>query len=517
MENDVFKILEDLKWKAVGVDPTTGQTPKNQFVSFLPIGLPIPEEDFKNPWTPTQSHLKEGLQEAIKNKANTETGTDPQNTEAISVSSMLENNLLSAEIGASMMAYLQTFMLTDTKISIDEVYKSWPQASRVNDTWYAIINGANAINSGLEINNNIQEAVKKAKELLMDGEGNNTPKYENYERYRDEYYDAVKERDRQYANVLSDPMRMSMWPIQGKIYQDDVTFAWNKWQSRGNKQEIEEAEAFLSSQGIDPAILMIARAKQKYENSLINIPNIGNLPYTFMTPSKWYSKNGTGWNNYTQNDFKSTTNTTVKTSETKVSSKVKSGFFIFGSLGGGVNHSKSSYEKEVNFEAEGLSITFSYCIANVNRPWLDSSLLNIGNWFLTGDYPEGCISTGKIEQEFSTNDSKEFVLLPSIITSIILIKDVVIRWNKASFDSETINTAVKTGGNVSFGNIFVSGSAAASHRKNEYNYENEINNNNRELRVDGVQLIGFVSSIMPLSPKKNGKDYTQSKKQEPKE
>ncbi|MBE8714891.1 hypothetical protein [Sphingobacterium hungaricum] len=513
---DVFKILEDLKWKAVGVDPTTGQVPENQFVSFLPIGLPIPEEDFKNPWSPTQSNLKESMDEAKKSRQASESGTDPAQTEAASASAMIEETMMkSALIGRDMMSYLQTFSLTDTKISIDETYRGWPTASKVNDTWYAIINGANAVPSGLELSDELQKAVKKAERVLIDEEGEETKKYERYAQYREEYYDAVRERDRQYANAISDPLKMNMWPIQGKVYQDDVDYAWDKWQSRGYKQEIEEAEAFLSSQGIDPAILMIRRAKTKYETSLINMPSIGNIPYTFITPSKWYSKNGPGWNTYTSSDYNSKTNYSTQKTSTKVSSDVKSGFFLLGKLDAGMNYSKDTSKKEIHTSMEGLTITFSYCVANINRPWMDTSLLNIGNWFLVGDYPKQCISSGSIDQEFSIDNPNEFVLLPSVVTSLILIKDVKIRWKSGSFDSTELKSAVEGGGNVSFGNIFASGHASASHRREDYNYNSDLNLNSQGLDIDGVQLIGYVSSIMPLSPKLNGKDYTQKKKDAP--
>ena len=304
--------------------------------------------------------------------------------------------------------------------------------------------------------------------------------------------------------------------MQGKIYQDDVDYAWDKWQSRGHKQEIEEAMALLSSQGIDPAILMIRRAKMKYENSLINMPGIGNIPYTFITPSKWYSANGPGWNTYSQADYHSEKSFDSLSTKKEMSAKISSGFRLFGSLGASVHHSSTHVEKHISSSFEGLTITFSYCLANINRPWMDSTLMNIGNWFLMGNYPQGCISTGKVDQEFRPDDPKQFVLLPSVVTSMILIKDVVISWSSASFDSNEISDTIKNGGSVGFGNIFVSGTGSASYRKDKYHWDQTFDQNSRQLRVDGVQLIGYVSSIMPFAPKLNGADYTQKKKEEQK-
>jgi len=54
---DVYKVLDDLKKRAAGVDPKTNKMPEGYFVSFRPIGLPIAPEDFENPWSPFGSEL----------------------------------------------------------------------------------------------------------------------------------------------------------------------------------------------------------------------------------------------------------------------------------------------------------------------------------------------------------------------------------------------------------------------------------------------------------------------------
>lgn len=502
---DVMKVLNDLKYKAVGVDPKTKKMPEGYFVSFRPIGLPVPESDFKNPWTPTGSNLKQILDSKPKTpNATPAAGQDPATIEAISASKQLDDmQFMSANIGASMQAFLQTFMLTDNKLVMDSDYRVAPGTSKVNDTWYAIINGANGIAPDLELNADMKKAIAKANATLMDNDGNTTPHYEKYLQYRDEYQEAVRTRDKQYANALSDPMKLQMWPIQGKTYQDDVDFAWDKWQSMGFKQEIEEAVAVLASQGIDPAILLIARAKHKYENSLVNIPSVGNIPYTFMTPSKWYSANGAdGWNNYSQTDFHSESHFDSKSSQTSAGGGINLGFFSIG--GGG---SSSSKQTALNIKTEGLTIEFEYAMVDIQRPWLDTTLLNLSNWFLVGDYPASCISDGTFNQQFKANNPTEMLFMPSVVTSLIIARNVKIKWNKKATDINTLKTAASGGGSVGFGPFSVSASHSESHTKNDFTFDE----NAQGITIEGVQVIGYVSTITPGSPKKNGKDYMQKK------
>lgn len=501
---DVLKVLDDLKYKAVGVDPTTKKMPEGYFVSYRPIGLPVPEEDFKNPWTPTGSNLKEILDSKPKGDSASADGKDPATIESVSASKQLDDmQFMTAGIGASMQAYLQTFMLTDSKLAMDDKYRVIPGSSKLSDTWYAIINGAHGIAPDMELNDEMKNAIKKAQRILQTEDDNTTVKYEKYLHYRGEYMDAVRNRDRQYASALTDPMRLQMWPIQGKLYLDDVKFAWDNWQSLGFKQEIEEAIAVLSSQGIDPAILLISRAKHKYENSLINIPNVGNIPYTFLTPSKWYSANSPGWNSYSKTDYYTETHILNQSKKTSAGGGLNLGFFSIGGRG-----SSSSEKTNIDIKTENLEITFEYAMADIQRPWLDTTLLNLDNWFLVGDYPAKCISDGTFNQQFRQNDSREMLFMPSIVTSFILARNVHIKWQKTESDIQKLETAVGGGGMIGFGPFVAGGSHSQKRSKRDY----EFDRNTEGLRIDGTQLIGYVSTIMPASPRKNGKDFMQKKK-----
>lgn len=506
MATDVMKVLNDLKYKAVGVDPDTKQMPQGYFVSFRDIGLPIPKDDFHNPWTPTGSNMKEILESKPKKESqNSAEGKDPATVESPSVSSQLEDiEFKTANIGASMQAYLQTFMLTDNKLVMEDTYRVAPGTSKLSDTWYAIINGANGIAPDLELNDDMKAAIKRAESVLMDEEGNSTRKYEKYMERREEYKEAVMTRDRMYASALTDPMRLQMWPIQGKLYQDEVEFKWNNWQGLGFKQEIEEALAVLSSQGIDPAILLISRSKNKFENSLINIPNVGNIPYTFITPSKWYSDTmPSGWNTYSKTDFHTESHVDTRSSSTSAAASFSLGFFSIGGSG-----SASEKKTDINIQTEGLTISFEYAIADIQRPWLDTTLLNLNNWFLVGDYPKGCISNGSFSQQFQQNDPKEMLFMPSVVKSLILARNVKISWRRTESDLNTLQTAVSGGGAVGFGPFFAAGRHSESHGKRDYSFDR----NTEGIEIRGTQLIGYVSEIMPSSPRKNGADFMQKKK-----
>jgi hypothetical protein len=505
---DVLKLLKDLQYKAVGVDPESKKMPEGYFVSFRPIGLPIPEADFKNPWTPTGANLKEILASVPKPGATA--GAAPNDAGAtvpLSASAQLDKDqFMVAGIGQSMQAFLNTFMLTDDKLVMSNDYRTVPGSSKVNDAWYAIINGANGIPSDMELNDAMKKAIEDAKLVIMDKDGNATVHYEAYAKFQEEYRDKVKGRDKQFANALSDPMKLQMWPIQGKVYQDEVDEAWDKWQGFGFKAEIEKAIASLAAQGIDPAILLISRAKHKYENSLINIPNIGNIPYTMMLPNKWYSETGDGWNHYSQNDFHSESHFENSSSSTSAGGGVNLGFFSIG--GGG---SVSTERSNMDLKTTNLTIDFEYTMVDIKRPWLDTTLLNLSNWFLVGDYPANCISDGTYGQELKVNNPNEMLFLPSIVTSFLLVRNLKIRYDEAKTHSDSFSKVVEGGGSIGWGPFCVH--ASHSDKKSSSNFS--FDGSGQGISVDGVQLIGYVSTINPASPKKASKEFMKKKEAEP--
>jgi hypothetical protein len=188
--------------------------------------------------------------------------TDPSKHSTIDV-----NQLLTAGIAQSIMNYVNTYWLTNDKLRMSNTYSVMTDASHVDDAWFddawfAVISGANAVTSNVELNDAMKKSVADAQAKIMDKDGNPTAHYSAYSQYRDNYNDKVKALNKAYAGAMSDPMKFQRWQIDGKLYQDDVNDALDKWAGFGFRQEIEPAMNLLASQGMDPALALIARAKK---------------------------------------------------------------------------------------------------------------------------------------------------------------------------------------------------------------------------------------------------------------
>ena len=490
MVQDVFKMLKDLELKAVGLDEATKKMQEGYFVAFRSIGLPIHKDDYNNPWSPLGANLEKDIPKTdpADPKTAPKTGSDKLDT----------NQAFVAAIAKNMQSYLSGYVLLDSKLQMNNQYSVMPGSSKLSDTWFAIITGANGIPPDMELSDDLKQAYADATAKLMDKDGNVTPHYQAYMNFEDEHKSKVKARNKAYSAAFTDPMKLQQWPQDGVPYQDDVDEAWNRWMGLGFKEEIEKAINTLAAQGTDPAIALIARAKKKFQNSLFEFSGYGEIPYTMMSPRTWYdADNDDGWNEYSSTDLHSEGQ--YSASQTAYGG---GGGFNVGLWSGGASFEHSDSSAGGSGEMKNVRIKFNYAIVDIDRPWLDTSLLNLNNWFLVGDYKKNSISTGSMAQQ-KPADGTEPTFLPSIVTSLILIKDVHISWDdwKSQWQSHTQSNSAS----ASVGVWCFTANANYSHATQSREFS--CDDSGEELVIPGIQIIGYVSQIMPASPQRASKDF----------
>jgi len=448
-DRDVFKILKDLELKAVGLDPKTNKMQEGYFVAFRTIGLPIHKEDFENPFSPLGGHLAP--------PAAPSDPSDPKDAPKTGSGPLDEGKITVAQIGKAMQSYLSTFLLTDDKLRMNNEYSVMPGSSKVSDSWWAIITGANGIPTQSELSDDMKKSYEAAMAKLFDQEGNETPHYKAYQKFEQEYGEKVAAWNRAYAEAFTDPVKFQNWPIQGRPFHNDADKAMDRWMTFGFKIEIEQAMNILAARGTDPAIALIPRAKKRFDSSLLEFQGVGQIPYTILQPSTWYDRdNDDGWNVYGSSDFHSQRQYSASSTAYGGGGGFSLGFF---SVGGKFDH--TAQRKSLATQTQNLSVSFKYAIVDIKRPWLDTSLLNT-RWFLVGDYKKNCVSTGKMAQELPS-PTGEVTFLPSIVTSLVLIKDLSIKWDNFKSDWKSIVDA-NSGSAIGWGPFAVHGSYS---RRNE--------------------------------------------------
>jgi len=222
---DVFKILKDLEAKAVGIDPNGDKMQEGFFVAFRSVGLPIHKDDYDNPWDPFGGNLSKALEKAAAQAPPADPATAPKTASA----GLDPKQIAVASVGRSMKTYLNTFLLLDDKLQMRNDYAVMPSSSKVSDSWWAVITGANGVPTESTLSPELQTAYDAAQAVLTDKDGNPTPKYQAYMDREDEYKDKVKAYNRAYAAAMTDPIRLENFPRDGVLYQQDVDEALDRW------------------------------------------------------------------------------------------------------------------------------------------------------------------------------------------------------------------------------------------------------------------------------------------------
>ena len=476
----IQRILRDLETKVIGLQPDSDTLREGFFVSFRSIGLPVREHDYRGG---SEDFFIDGTGDLLAATEDITPNEVPDYSDGTA-----EPDAVRIEGKAPLspeMNYLRTFVLSDHKIKMRSDFVVEEGASRVSDTWEAILKGAAIDITAIKENETVAKAFEELEKKI-------TPemiaRMDEAEAIYNNALEALVEKYTE-SRFEGEPGRRK-WMFLGKTYQRKAERYAKAY--RIAAREYEGIMNILDAHGVDPAAFLISRAKTRYENWRIQLGTSGSVPYTFMSPSDWYSPYASGWTKYTEQHYKE--NVTVKNSTKGFD--IKLGLSI-GIWNIGPEEGYNSTKECLDTDTEDVNITFDYMVAKVNRPWMDTSLLHARNWYLKSDnegvYPAGCISDGTFGQQINNTGH---VFLPAVITRLILIKNLKITWEKKGEALNKISKTIDAGGTVGIGPFSIGG----GYNSDKSTAEKSISDDGKSIIARGVQLIGYVSEILPESP-----------------
>lgn len=118
-----------------------------------------------------------------------------------------------------------------------------------------------------------------------------------------------------------------------------------------------------------------------------------------------------------------------------------------------------------------IHLSFSYCLVTIERDWLSQAFLTLPNWYVQG-YRSGAFSNGTLQ-----NNAGVFPVLP---IACLVVKDVQLSAQWTQDDLSSIQQA------ASFGPFSLVGRT--------------VDSTSITLTISGMQVIGWISQIMPLLP-----------------
>jgi hypothetical protein len=425
--------------------------------SLMQPGLAINSKDFANPWTPGNSS---GNKDAAINTAN----------------------------------------LVDAAPTMSALYSD--NGNRISQVYKQILDGVNI--PAQTISDAVKKQIADATAVLYRQISVTDPDsgavsqqtvesvlYRDYEDNQTAYFNARAAYVGNYLTAQATANGRNTWPLLASTYQIPVQQAYSKWRSE-SASIIEQNLAIMATSASNALQLAFNEAKALFDGYGVILDDAGTglstpIYRSSLMPSDWHSVNSSS--KWATVDIKSGSASSSQSSD--YTSYGGSAGFSLGlfSIGGSAGHSES--HQQASTESNGLEISFSYTLVQIRRPWLTFNLLGTKGWNLGNLYKKGLISNGS--KSYASGVKPVMPLLP---TSLVVVKDVVIKANWSAADSSLIKSATTGGGSVGFGPFSIGGSY--SHSSSNATWHSAFASG--AITVPGVQIIGWISQLVPYCP-----------------
>lgn len=315
------------------------------------------------------------------------------------------------------------------------------------------------------------------------------------QKYREKmlaYYGEALTYNNQRISALAgqDEQAVHQFAINAPLMQMKVRAAENDWISNGYRDTYDRINAAIAAVEGRSFALLKQRYKEDFFRSLLTNPSSGaNFLYTAPAPAE-FARSDSGWTEFYFNSGSFNSNHKFSASSTGGGGGLSIGLFT---IGGGGNVDKKKWEGQVN--AETFSLSFKMCRATIYRPAINLAFIKSGFWRFdqqNEEYKNTLLSDGKTPPNG---------LMPAITTDCIFIKDLCINFGEYNSQYERRAQEVSGRGGLSYGPFFLGGSH--SNREGESNYNYSFTREG--MKVEGLQLLGFLCHTLDKSPDPNPK------------
>jgi hypothetical protein len=259
------------------------------------------------------------------------------------------------------------------------------------------------------------------------------------------------------------------------ILRDRVVNNLQKWDTDGHRPEIESALERIRNISNKSGLAWWNELNRRFQK--INSPTTLHVE-TFPKPQDW-GKGGT-WTNFTFSSTEAYNEESYAHKDVEAAANIH-----YGKLTASGSGSWSKTEEASNALNSASTISFDLKRVAVYRPWLEGSIFSNTTWNLTGNI----ISNGATVKDLAGD-------MPLILNQIILCKNLKITgsWVKAA--KAKMEQDIKAKLDVTYGPF----SLSAAYNQKDKNSRSAMTSTDESISAKGVQIIGFVSTIVPKAP-----------------
>ena len=313
-----------------------------------------------------------------------------------------------------------------------------------------------------------------------------SPMYKKYLEYAIKYNDVLETNNAiRIAADNGDSDAAAQISIDGKNMKKREDMALQAWSSMGFKESVEQMQNYIAEVEAKSILTLKKRLEKEYRNNLrTKILEFTDYSVSSPIPAEAIQLSS-GWTKF---DSKTMASSSSYNHSVHAAS-IKAGFnalFVKGNAGSSFNRDSMNS----NFSSEDFSFSFKIGKVAVARGWLNQNFLESKYWRLANNSPQS------INKDI-LSDGNGKGLLSSLITELIMVKDVSFKFNTQSANYSKIKTHFDAGGGFSFGPFF---NSSAKYSYDNTNIQSSSQFKNGELSSPDISIIGYKCRILPKSP-----------------
>lgn len=428
-----------------------GSEADKTFLSLNWPGMPIDMALFGNPWSPNNTEGSMAAIEAFSTLVNKIPTMNPVYSASEKTISQIHEMVVNA-----------TVIPPDPDPALKAKYEEAKKYLTMDKTDYDDDTGAKIVTEGDSL---VYAKYKKKKQDYLKASTLFLTEYLKYD--------------------MAKPEDQRKWSIIGPNLQSSLDTAYEDW-VLANKTKVEDNLATIAQSSENQVGQVFLNARNNFNKiQLGSVNNPGQKFHpSYAIPSTWFTS-GTGETWTAMTISSESTKLNEHSDFTKYGSSVSASWGLWSASGG---FDKSESHEHMDETTSNLKISFKYARVEIDRPWFNGMLYNLGGWKLNAAGGVHSLSDGTKGQK-----NKTFSLLP---TAFIAIRDLEITADWGKKDMDLIEKKLSTKASFGWGPFKISGNYENSSR----DFSKSTNFDGTTISSNGLQIIGWISNVMPASP-----------------
>lgn len=287
-----------------------------------------------------------------------------------------------------------------------------------------------------------------------------SPFLSTYKQYQEAYLQAEFEYNtlQQTALDSTDPQVVQEWQLNKSIYQRRVDTARKNWITKGYKNEVDKAFAFINQIGRRNPQLLWTKWREEFELFKLTDPENQDFYLTYFSPTHFYQPGAEQqWQQITLNFSEGEI---PSSGETDTSKELLSG------------NGSSTAEQQADLLLSSLTVDLIQ--VQIMRPWMNPSIFESRFW--TWPDEREPLSNGKEPPQGT---------LPAYAISIVVARNLNMELMPNSEQNAAVVQDIEAGNSVSWGPFFLKRATLSG---------------SNSIQSAGMQIIAFVCQMLPKSP-----------------